>query len=248
MNDEGPEAMTGQPSPAALSGGICVAVALQDTPAAVRAVQPVLPDVDVVELRLDAMRQPDIAGLCRQIERPLLFTNRAAWEGGACQVPDEERLKPLLAAVRCQAAYVDLELRTDPSLRRRLLDEIQGSTTRLIISHHDFARTPDTGQLSAILQEQAQSGAHIGKIVTMASNHLDVLRVLHLQCEAKARNFPLIAFCMGEAGKISRIITLLLGGFMTYAALDASQATAPGQLTVQQLKTALALLASDTTS
>lgn len=224
-------------------GGICVAVALPDTQAAVRAVQPVLLDVDVVEIRLDGMREPDIAGLCGQIGRPLLFTNRAVWEGGACQDPEEERIAPLLAAIQCRAAYVDLELRAEPSLRQHLLDEIRGSATRLIISHHDFARTPDAGQLSAILQEQAQSGAHIGKIVTMAHDHLDVLRVLNLQCEARERNFPLIAFCMGEAGKISRVVTLLLGGFMTYAALDAGQATAPGQLTVQELQAALALLA-----
>lgn len=235
--------MTVQPAFAGPAGGICVAVALPDTPAAVQAVQTVLPDVNVVEIRLDAMRQPDIAELCRQIKRPLLFTNRAAWEGGACQEPEEKRIEPLLAAVRCQAAYVDLELRADPSLRRHLLAEIRGAATRLIISHHDFTRTPDAGQLSAILQEQVASGAHIGKIVTMAQDHLDVLRVLNLQCEAKARNFPLIAFCMGEAGKISRIITLLLGGFMTYVALDANQATAPGQLTVQELKEAMTLLA-----
>jgi 3-dehydroquinate dehydratase I len=240
--------MTEQPTIAESSGGICVAVALPDTPAVVRAVQPALPDVDVVEIRLDAMPAPDIAGLCRQIGRPLLFTNRPAWEGGACRDPEEERIELLLTAVRCQAAYIDIELRTDPSLRRRLLDEIQGSATRLIISHHDFAGTPDAPQLSAILQEQAQSGAHIGKIVTMAHDHLDVLRVLNLQCEARTRNFPLIAFCMGEAGKISRIITLLLGGFMTYAALDARQATAPGQLTVQQLKAAMELLTGSTTT
>jgi 3-dehydroquinate dehydratase-1/3-dehydroquinate dehydratase/shikimate dehydrogenase len=240
--------MTAQSFLAGSGGGICVAVALPDTLAAVREVRPVLPEVDVVEIRLDAMQQPDIAGLCRQIERPLLFTNRAAWEGGACQRSEEERIEPLLAAVRCRAAFVDLELRADPTLRRRLLDEIRGGATRLIISHHDFTGTPDAEQLSAILQEQAGSGAHIGKIVTMAHDHLDVLRVLNLQGEAKARNFPLIAFCMGKAGRISRIITLLLGGFMTYAALNAAQATAPGQLTVQQLKATLALLADNTTA
>lgn len=240
--------MTGQPSIAVSSGGICVAVALPDTLSAIKAVQPVLPDVDVVEIRLDAMRQPGIAELCRQIARPLLFTNRAAWEGGACSDTEEERIAPLLAAIKWQAAFVDLELRTDPSLRQRLLDAIRGTATRLIVSHHDFTGTPDAVQLSAILREQARSGAHIGKIVTMAHDHLDVLRVLNLQCEARARNFPLIAFCMGKAGKISRIITLLLGGFMTYAALDAGQATAPGQLTVRQLKAALALLAGNTTA
>jgi 3-dehydroquinate dehydratase len=47
---------------------------------------------------------------------------------------------------------------------------------------------------------------------------------------------------MGEAGRLSRIATILLGGFMTYAALDATQATAPGQLTIQELKSSLSVL------
>ena len=238
--------MAGQPA-TACTGGICVAVALPDTAAVLAAVRPVLSEVDVVEIRLDGMRETNIAGLCRQIDRPLLFTNRAAWEGGACKDPEEERIKPLLAAARGGAAYVDLELRADPSLRQLLLEEIRGTAARLIISHHDFARTPDAGQLSAILREEAESGAQIGKIVTMAHDPQDVLRVLNLQVEARQRNFPLIAFCMGEAGRISRIITLLLGGFMTYAALDPRQATAPGQLSVGELKTAMALLAGDPT-
>ena len=78
----------------------------------------------------------------------------------------------------------------------------------------------------------------------MAHDYPDVLRVLHLQCQAKALGFPLIAFCMGEQGKLSRIITLLLGGYMTYAAPDEQQATAPGQLSVRRLKGALAALAA----
>lgn len=232
------------PSPPLKSeGGICVAVALPDTASVIRSIRPVQDSVDVVEIRLDAMAEADCATLCREIPRPLLFTNRAAWEGGACADPEEKRIAPLLAAAKAGAAYVDLELRTDPVLRRRLLEAMKNTATRMIISSHDFAGTPDPEQLAAILQAQADSGAHIGKIVTMAHEPLDVLRVLNLLAEARKRCFPLIAFCMGEAGRISRIITLLLGGFMTYGALDSGQATAPGQLSVAELRAALALLA-----
>lgn len=222
--------------------GICVAVAVADTGRAISAVKPLEQDIDVVEIRLDAMQQVSIPELCRGINRPLLFTNRPVWEGGLCGKPEEERLQPLLEAVRQQTAFVDLELRAPFQSREQLLNEIRGSQTRLIISSHDFNGTPDFPTLLAILEQQIDSGAHIGKIVTMAHSHLDVLRVLYLQCEAQSRNFPLIAFCMGEEGKLSRITTLLLGGFMTYAALDEQQATAPGQLPVLQLKEAMATL------
>ena len=223
-------------------GTICVSVAAPDTQQVRAALQPVGQDVDVVEIRLDAMQEIDISALCKQIDRPLLFTNRPIWEGGFSKEPEEKRIAHLLEAVAHGAQFVDLELKTDIAFREQLLEECSGTQTRMIISHHDFEKTPDSASLSRTLQQQIQSNAHIGKIVTMAHDPLDVLRVLHLQCEAQSNNFPLIAFCMGEEGKLSRTITLLLGGFMTYAALDEQQATAPGQLFVHQLKEAMATL------
>lgn len=224
-------------------GGLCVAVAELDTQGAIASVQPVIDLVDVVEIRLDAMREVHIPDLCKGIPRPLLMTNRPKWEGGAFKGSEEERLQLLLDAIKHGAAFIDLELKTSEKLRHRLVDALRETETRLILSHHNFVMTPDSAALSEILRQQMASGAHIGKIVTMAHDHLDVLRVLCLQEEASKRNFPLIAFCMGEPGKLSRVVTLLLGGFMTYAALDEARATAPGQLTVQELKTALACLA-----
>jgi len=225
-----------------LRGGICVAVAAPDTTRVLERVQPVLAQVDVVEIRLDAMDECDINVLCAEIARPLLFTNRPTWEGGAGKDNDTARIRPLLDAVEAGVSYVDLELKADPAARERLLEAMHNSPTRLIISSHNFDGTPDNATLSRILREQINSGAHIGKIVTMAHDPLDVLRVLHLQTEARAADFPLIAFCMGEEGRLSRIATLLLGGFMTYAALDENQATAPGQLTVTRLKEAMSVL------
>ncbi len=231
-----------------LQGGICVAIAVADTNSAISAVKPLEKDIDVVEIRLDTMSQVSIPELCQGINRPLLFTNRPIWEGGLCAKPEDERLELLMEAVQQRAAFVDLELKTSLQYREQLLNEIRGSQSRLIISHHDFEKTPDSQTLLRILQQQVDSGAHIGKIVTMAHSYLDVLRVLHLQCEAQSRNFPLIAFCMGEEGKLSRIITLLLGGFMTYAALDEHQATAPGQLSIHHLKKAITELSGKHTS
>ncbi len=214
---------------------ICVAVAAWDAAAAEKAVRQVRGLVDVVEIRLDAMPVPQVRLCCDLLEPPLLFTNRPQWEGGQFCGPETERLAPLLEAAALGAAFVDFELRADSGLRGRLLDSLAGSGSRLIISCHDFAGTPPDEELGGILQQMLASGAHIGKIVTMAHNDLDVLRVLNLQGLAREHDFPLIAFCMGEAGGISRLATLYLGGFMTYAAISEEEATAPGQLSVAGL-------------
>ncbi|NOX80065.1 MAG: type I 3-dehydroquinate dehydratase [Deltaproteobacteria bacterium] len=216
-------------------GMICVAVAARDAAGAEKAVRQVRGRVEVVEIRLDAMPVPQVRRCCDLLEPPLIFTNRPQWEGGQFRGPETERLAPLLEAAALGTAFVDFELRADPGLRGRLLDSMAGSASRLIISCHDFAGTPTDEELGGILQQMMASGAHIGKIVTMARNDLDVLRVLRLQCLAREHDFPLIAFCMGEAGGISRLATLYLGGFMTYAAISEKEATAPGQLSVAGL-------------
>jgi len=218
------------------TGLICVAVAAQDAVGVKAAVRQVHSLVDVVEVRLDAMTVPQVDQCCDLLSMPLLFTNRPAWEGGRFQGADAERIEALMEAVNRKAAFVDFELRADPKLRRRLLAAIDDTSTRMIISCHDFEKTPTLDQLGGILQQMMESGAHIGKIVTTAHDFGDVLRVLNLQIAAADRDFPLCAFCMGEAGRISRLATLYLGGFMTYAALSDEEATAPGQLSVSALR------------
>ncbi len=216
-------------------GKICISIAGDDAASIYAEVQPVLEMIDVIEIRLDAMAEPEVTQWCSLFRKPLLFTNRPVWEGGAFSSFEDDRVRPLFAAVELQTAYVDFELRADPGLRNQLLQVMQHSATRMILSWHDFKSTPAAEDLAGILQQMMDSGAHIGKIVTTAHSPADVLRVLHLQEQALAADFPLSCFCMGEAGRISRLATLYLGGYMTYAALSDEHATAPGQLSVERL-------------
>lgn len=226
---------------------ICVSLA-QPTVAALLAVgREAAAAADLLEIRLDALTGPALPAvgelLVAGLARPLLFTNRPTWEGGAFNGPEEERIAPLLAAIAGGAAYVDIELRAAAELRQRVIAAAQTGATRVIVSWHDFAGTPGEAELAAIVSRQQQSGGHLGKIVTTATRAGEVLRVLALPNQAAALGFPLIAFCMGEAGKISRLATLYLGGAMTYAAPAAGQATAPGQLPAATLREIERLLA-----
>jgi 3-dehydroquinate dehydratase-1/3-dehydroquinate dehydratase/shikimate dehydrogenase len=82
----------------------------------------------------------------------------------------------------------------------------------------------------------AERGADIAKIITTAHDWLDVLRVLGLQEDAARLGLPLIAFCMGRAGVISRLATIELGGFMSYCTVNEQEATAPGQIPVRVMR------------
>lgn len=197
---------------------------------------------DVIEIRLDSIPQPEITPFVKEISRPLLFTNRPLWEGGLYEGDEGARIGLLLDAISAGAAYVDIEMKTAFDLRQEVIGRAGEQQTRVIVSWHNFDETPAADTLEEIFNEQYASGAGIGKIVTMATTSEDVLRVLSLQLLAAEKDFPLIAFCMGRAGMISRLATLELGGYMTYAAPDSGRATAPGQLQVSTLRKLLQTL------
>lgn len=217
--------------------GICVSVGGKEVTETLDIARSAETGADVIEIRLDSLPQPEIAPFVKGLTRPLLFTNRPEWEGGSFRGSEAKRISLLLKAVEHGCALVDLELKTAEELRGDLLDALlKHPETALIISWHDFSGTPSQEELGGILQQQMESGAHIGKIVTTANDYRDVLRVLNLQTLAAENNFPLIAFCMGKVGKVSRLATIKLGGYMTYAAPDGGRETAPGQIPVSVLR------------
>jgi 3-dehydroquinate dehydratase I len=215
---------------------ICIAVAQETIEEALKVAGRVAFPLDVIEIRLDYLREMHVMPFLAGIKNPLLFTNRPTWEGGRFTGDEDARLVPLLEAVAQEAAYVDLELMAPAQSLKRLQTGMEHASTRLILSWHNFKQTPERPELVDKLKAMQENGAHIGKVVTMASDFHDVLRVLQLQEDAARMNFPLIAFCMGRPGVISRLATLELGGFMTYCSANDGEATAPGQLSAAALR------------
>jgi 3-dehydroquinate dehydratase-1/3-dehydroquinate dehydratase/shikimate dehydrogenase len=193
-------------------------------------------DADLIEIRLDLLETPEVQPFFDGFDLPLLFTNRPEWEGGEWRGSEEERLGLLVQAVLAGAAYVDIELSAPKESFTQIMQTASDTTCKSIVSWHNFDETPGQSKLIAVLQQMAESGADIGKIVTTAHDYTDTLRVLSLQIMAQELDFPLACFAMGEAGQVSRAATLNLGGVLTYGAADAQSCTAPGQLTVAKLR------------
>lgn len=200
---------------------------------------------DLVELRIDRIADLDLPSLLKAKKAPVLVTNRRREEGGSFCGTEEERLFLLREAVRLGADYVDLEAATDDKLARRLLAVVagQGCRTRMIVSFHDFRCTPAERTLRQAWHACREKGGDIVKIVTHARSPEDNLRVLSLIPYSRRRGQDIIAFCMGEQGRISRVIAPLLGSFLAFAALDKGEEAAPGQIAVEEMKQLLSTFA-----
>ncbi len=218
---------------------ICVSLAEAEPDSLLRQLTHFGGKTDVLEIRLDALHHPadlDLITLIRNKPCPLIFTNRPRNEGGCFPGSEHERISLLGQAVAAGADYIDIELRTDDSLKAPIIKQARRHGTKVIVSYHDFNGTPSLDKLRNILKSQIKTGADMGRIVTMARVHTDCGKLLSIYCGHDISLFPLIAFCMGELGKITRVASLALGGNLIFASPSRGEETAPGQIPLEDLR------------
>ena len=213
-----------------------------------------LETTEMAEIRLDRcpLSPDDIEGLFGSSDVPLVATCRIAEVLADLQradgIPDTEKgrreqqirayditERRLAKAVEAGAAYIDLEMEAPAPMSKRLRKAALENGTIVIRSYHDFTGTPSREKLAETVSQCREFGAEVVKIVTTAQCEADVQTVLSLYEDFDR----LIAFCMGEAGRQSRLDCLAKGAPYTYAALTEDEATAPGQWTTASMEKAL---------
>jgi len=139
----------------------------------------------------------------------------------------------LISAITSGAAYVDVEMEAPAMMAKRIRREARECGTTLIRSYHDFKGTDSENALVAIVEKCHHLGGEIVKIVTTATSKEDAQRVLSLYSRFPSES--LIAFCMGDEGRDSRIGCLTCGAPFSYAAISEAEAAAPGQWPVEKM-------------
>jgi 3-dehydroquinate dehydratase-1 len=196
-------------------------------------------DCEVVEVRVDLIgpyaphsphAEPVWLEQAQAIEGrglPVVVTVRLAAEGGKWKQPDELRL-PLFEEALRHLAAADIELHSP------IIEQVSALARQhkraLIVSHHDFGRTPPLAELRVIVDRAASYGT-VAKVVTMVKTEEDlaILRALL----AEKRPTPLCVLGMGPLGPQTRIDFPRLGSCLTYGYLD--QPVAPGQVPAREL-------------
>ncbi len=191
-------------------------------------------DADMIEVRLD-LEIGDPFGALKEVRlatsKPIIATNRLNAEGGGFKGSERERIE-MLRKASDYADYVDIELRAP--LRDELMKRVDKP---FIVSYHDFRGMPDLEEMKSILEEMKGTGAAIAKIAVTPSSLKDNLKVLVFLLEA---DMPLCMIAMGELGRHLRAVAPLYGSILTYGYV--SQPTAPGQMSISELRQALKLL------
>lgn len=155
----------------------------------------------------------------------------------------------LIRAIEAGARYVDVELEAPKQMSKRVRQAAHENGTIFIRSYHDFEGTDSLEALKAVVEKCVYHGADMVKIVTTAGSEADAEKVISLYewCRnntedsriASLADGGLIAFCMGEAGKSSRLECLKHGAPYTYAALSADEVAAPGQWPAEEMRKAI---------
>jgi 3-dehydroquinate dehydratase/shikimate dehydrogenase len=197
---------------------------------------------DLVEYRIDRFTDDTeaIGELVGRSPLPCVVTCRPEWEGGEYEGEEARRVECLEAAAARQPAYIDIELAAyqTPEIHERvkaMVDhpgQVGRTTTGLILSAHDFDGRP--ADLFQKLEAMVSSSAcRVIKLAWRARSLRDNLEAFEL---VSAQHKPTIALCMGQFGLPSRLLAPKFGALLSFAALDADQATAPGQATVEEMK------------
>ncbi|HVR84251.1 MAG TPA: type I 3-dehydroquinate dehydratase, partial [Planctomycetota bacterium] len=177
---------------------------------------------DLCELRIDYLREPDLARILAAKPLPVLATVRPTWEGG--QYAGDEALRFGLLEDACLhgADYVDVEFRAYKDFPRR--------AAQLVVSYHDFEKTPE--DLERTAHKMAALEPFLVKVACQTRTIEDLSRLVRLQ---KTFPSPIAVIAMGEIGEPLRVLYHRYGGRLTFVSLKAGLESAPGQVTVEEM-------------
>ena len=185
---------------------------------------------------------------------PILFTIRTKEEGGQADISIDDYLTINRSVIESGLAdLVDVELMKGDEVMNALAAAAQcsfiqsadnsGTTVKIVGSRHDFLKTPAESEIVESLCKMQTLGADIAKYAVMPTCERDVLTLLSATMTMKEHHpeTPVITMSMGRLGAVSRVCGTLSGSAVSFG--TAGNASAPGQLPADLLKTFLEALA-----
>lgn len=206
---------------------------------------------DILEIRLDLLgiRNPERAAeVIREIKAetglPIIVTSRSGAEGGKWDGKEEDRTELLinLLSLKDGPDAIDIELSAGMKERNRVIKAAKDRGTAVIVSSHDFLKTPPLQNMRTIIEEMFLAGADIAKLAVMPLSVEDTLNLLRVTLDFKDAGKSVCTIAMGSQGKHTRVVAPFYGSVLTYASIESDESAAPGQLPINEIKRIMEML------
>lgn len=202
-------------------------------------------DADLAEFRIDllsfASDTKQVIALGHELKKilgnkPLIATIRTKNEGGQLEISDSDYGKTYQAYLKNPFMdWLDVEMFRDQKVVSDIVQKAHQKKVLIVMSNHDFQKTPSQDEIEKRLLKQDQMGADILKIAVMPKSKQDVFTLMNATLKVSQQTTkPLLTMSMGQLGTISRVATANMGGSYSFGMIG--QASAPGQIDVTKLK------------
>ncbi|ENX37342.1 type I 3-dehydroquinate dehydratase [Acinetobacter courvalinii] len=202
-------------------------------------------DVDLAEFRIDllsfASDSKQVIALGHELKqilgtKPMIATIRTHNEGGQLTISDADYGKTYQAYLQQPFMdMLDVEMFRDQQIVKNTVKLAHAKKVLIVMSNHDFQKTPAEAEIIKRLLKQDELGADILKIAVMPQSKQDVFTLMNATLKVSQQSKkPLLTMSMGKLGTISRIATANMGGSFSFGMIG--EASAPGQIDVTQLK------------
>lgn len=202
-------------------------------------------DADLAEFRIDLLNfasdRKQVIALGHELKqilgtKPLIATIRTHNEGGQLTISDADYGKTYQAYLQQPFMdMLDVEMFRDQQIVNDTVKMAHAKKVLIVMSNHDFQKTPSESEIIKRLLKQDELGADILKIAVMPQNKQDVFTLMNATLKVSQQSKkPLLTMSMGKLGTISRIATANMGGSFSFGMIG--EASAPGQIDVTQLK------------
>jgi len=220
-------------------GKLCVAITGVTADELIEKATSVLKETTFLEFRLDYLAKPAAAlpqlkeFLAANGAATVVATCRCKENGGRFAASITAALDVLMKAAEAGFQIVDIELESIEKLPKTTMEHLRNAGAAVIISHHDFHATKDLDGIYKRIEPFAPDFIKVVPTAKSLSDNLTLMRFLE-RMEDHSKS-SIVGICMGEPGIISRVLGLRAGSAFTFAAANAGEETAPGQITARTL-------------
>ncbi|ENR4568255.1 TPA: type I 3-dehydroquinate dehydratase [Acinetobacter baumannii] len=242
-----PVALAAQTQPAATAVQTIVPITAKTKEQALAQAQVIAntADADLAEFRIDllsfASDTKQVIALGHELKKilgnkPMIATIRTKNEGGQLEISDVDYGKTYQAYLKNPFMdWLDVEMFRDQKVVSEIVQKAHQKKVLIVMSNHDFQKTPSQDEIEKRLLKQDQMGADILKIAVMPKSKQDVFTLMNATLKVSQQTTkPLLTMSMGQLGTISRVATANMGGSYSFGMIG--QASAPGQIDVTKLK------------